>query len=256
MTDLERAAAFEEAMRDAGVERTVETPFGPALFNETYRMLWMLNVLRVDRAGNASATEIAAEAERVQGGAGLPHRRVLFVEPEAGTRLAPGFRKLGWTADHFAFMVLKRPSAREADTSVVEPVRGADLADLRRAVTVEQLPETGAEELKHIIEAGRLFERPGKARHFGVRVDGRVVSATDLFSDGRTAQVEEVATLPEFRGKGYASAVVQRAVDEAVAAGHDFVFLTADVDDWPRELYRRLGFDEVGSKWAFLKRVA
>jgi GNAT superfamily N-acetyltransferase len=256
MNDLERAAAFEEALRDACVERVVETRFGPALFNDTYRILWMLNVLRVERAGNATAEEIAQEAEQVQGLAGVPHRRVLVTDPDAGTCLAPGFRKLGWTSDHFLFMVLKRPSQRSADSSGVTEVGVETLFELRRAITMEQLPDTTPDELEQIIDSHALFEGPGNARHFAVVVDGQVASATDLFSDGQTAQVEEVATLPQFRGRGYASAVVQRAVDEALATGHDFVFLTADVDDWPKELYARLGFDDVGSKWAFLKREA
>jgi hypothetical protein len=77
MSDFKRAAAFEEAIRDSGTERVVETRFGPALFNETYRELWLLNVLRVERPGVAAGDEIASEAERVQ--AGLPHRRVLIL---------------------------------------------------------------------------------------------------------------------------------------------------------------------------------
>ena len=58
--------------------------------------------------------------------------------------------------------------------------------------------------------------------------------------------MEAVATLPAHRGRGYASAVVLRAVEEALAAGHDLVFLTADDDDWPKELYARLGFEQIG----------
>ena len=58
--------------------------------------------------------------------------------------------------------------------------------------------------------------------------------------------MEAVATLPAHRGRGYASAVVQHAVGEALAAGHDLIFLTALADDWPKELHARLGFEEVG----------
>jgi len=251
MTDFARAAAFEEAMRDSAIERVVQTRFGPALFNDTYRDLWMLNVLRVEQAHGASAEEIAAEAERVQ--AALPHRRLLVLGTEAGAGLAAGFEGLGWKTDRFAFMVLKRAPTRPADTSIVTEVPVEALAGLREAIGREQLPEMSASALAQLRESSAVFEESGKARHFAVEVDGRVVSATDLFSDGKTAQVEEVATLPEFRGRGYASAVVQRAVDEALAAGHDFVFLTADVDDWPKALYGRLGFDAVGTEWAFLR---
>jgi ribosomal protein S18 acetylase RimI-like enzyme len=255
MTELERAAAFEEAMRDAGVERVVQTRFGPALFNDTYSIVWMLNVLRVETPGDASAEEIATEAERVQGASGIKHRRVLVTDPEAGRRLAPGFAGLGWKPDNFLFMVWRRKPEKLADTALVSEVRHDDLTQLRRAVNLEQLPDTTADELDQVMASSHLVEEPGRARHFAVVVEGQVVSATDLFSDGRTAQVEDVATLPEHRGRGYASAVVQRAVDEALADGHDFVFLTADADDWPKELYRKLGFEEVGSTWAFRKRL-
>jgi hypothetical protein len=47
---------------------------------------------------------------------------------------------------------------------------------------------------------------------------------------------------------------VRRAVEEAVAGNHEFIFLVADGDEWPKKLYNRLGFEEVGSRFAFLKR--
>jgi hypothetical protein len=49
MNDLERAAAFEEEIRNRCIERVVETRFGPALFNDTYSAVWNLNVVRVAR---------------------------------------------------------------------------------------------------------------------------------------------------------------------------------------------------------------
>ena len=76
MSELERAAAFEELIRDRCVERVVETRFGPALFNDTLSTIWSLNVLRAEQPGDATAEEIAAEADRVQ--AELGHRRVIL----------------------------------------------------------------------------------------------------------------------------------------------------------------------------------
>ena len=35
-------------------------------------------------------------------------------------------------------------------------------------------------------------------------------------------------------------------------AGSDLTFLLADRDDWPKELYRRLGFDEIGFVYDFV----
>jgi ribosomal protein S18 acetylase RimI-like enzyme len=82
-------------------------------------------------------------------------------------------------------------------------------------------------------------------------VDGEPVSFTNLYLDGDTAQVEAVATLEAHRGRGYAKAVVARAVAEAEAAGATWIFLVADAEDWPQEMYRKLGFDGVGYYWRF-----
>ncbi|MGN8604136.1 UNVERIFIED_CONTAM: GNAT family N-acetyltransferase, partial [Campylobacter jejuni] len=83
----------------------------------------------------------------------------------------------------------------------------------------------------------RRFSAAGNARHFAVLVDGQPVSSTDLFSDGRTAQIEDVGTLPEHRGAGHASTVVLKALEDAHAMRHDFIFLVADARDWPKEMY-------------------
>ncbi len=73
-----------------------------------------------------------------------------------------------------------------------------------------------------------------------------IVATSGSSAEARAAQVEDVGTLPEHRGRGYASAVVLAAIAAAREHGADFVFLVADKEDWPKELYRRLGFDELG----------
>jgi predicted GNAT family acetyltransferase len=83
-------------------------------------------------------------------------------------------------------------------------------------------------------------------RFFAVELDGEVVSYSDLYVNGADAQVEDVGTLPEQRNRGHATAVVLGAIAAAREAGAEFVFLVADAHDWPKELYGRLGFDEVG----------
>jgi GNAT superfamily N-acetyltransferase len=126
------------------------------------------------------------------------------------------------------------------------------LRPIREAILGEWLGDLDGEVLRQIGESDRRFAEAGNARHFAVVVGGEPVSSTDLFSDGRTAQIEDVGTLPDHRGAGYASAVVMKALEEARAMGHDFIFLIADARDWPKEMYRRLGFDGIGEKYAFL----
>jgi predicted GNAT family acetyltransferase len=61
------------------------------------------------------------------------------------------------------------------------------------------------------------------------------------------AQIEEVATLEEHRGRGYARAVVRTAIEAAQQSGHRVLIINATADDWPKEMYRRLGFEAISS---------
>jgi ribosomal protein S18 acetylase RimI-like enzyme len=249
--ELERAAAFEDALVESAADRIERVPLGTAVVTDSLPVVWSLNHLRVDQAG-ATVEEIAAEAERLQGGAGLEHRRVIIEDEGSGRELEEGFSALGWKPDVFLFMVPRREPHRAVDTSEVVEVEHEDLHPIREAILGEWLGEMDNEVLRQIGESDRRVAQAGNARHFAVVVNGKPVSSTDLFSDGRTAQIEDVGTLPDHRGVGHASAVVLKALEEARAMGHDFIFLVADARDWPKEMYRRLGFDAVGEKYAFL----
>ena len=45
---------------------------------------------------------------------------------------------------------------------------------------------------------------------------------------------------------------MSKALDEARQADHDLIFLIANRDDWPKELYSKLGFNVVGQIWEFV----
>jgi GNAT superfamily N-acetyltransferase len=250
-TELERAVAFEEALREAAVDLVEPNPLGSAVFTDSLPLVWSLNLLRVDRP-EATAEEIAAEAERLQSGAGLEHRRVSIQDEAAGRELENGFTALGWKPDVFLFMVPRRDPHRPVDTSGVVEVEREELRPIREAILGEWLGDAADEVIPQLSESDRRFAAAGNARHFAVTVGGKAVSSTDLFSDGRTAQIEDVGTLPDHRGSGHASAVVMKALEEARAMGHEFIFLVAGARDWPKEMYRRLGFDAIGEKYAYL----
>jgi len=111
--------------------------------------------------------------------------------------------------------------------------------------------------IMQLVENKRSLSRAIETRFFAARVDGRVASYCELYSDGSTAQIENVLTLEPFRNRGLARATVSHARAEAKRSGHDLIFLVADRDDWPKKLYAKLGFDEVGRIWEFVRpRVA
>lgn len=239
----ELARAYDFLARgDMGGTRKEETASGSAVFTDELPRRLDGNYLWVDRY--AEPEELVAEAGRHE-------RRLIFVpDPEIGERLAPWFERQGWRVDRHVVMVQLREPEREADLSLVREIGEEELRPARKRVLRGQ-PWATDEVLEQIFAAKRMIGERVRARFFGAVVDGEVVSYSDLYQDGADAQVEDVGTLPGHRDRGYASAVVLAAIEAARRDGADFVFLVADANDWPKELYRRFGFDTVGNYTKF-----
>ncbi len=255
-TELDRALAFEKALRARCAERIVPFRFGRAYFNDSHPRVWYLNGLVVDGTMDVDPGELAAEAELLHTDAGQAHRRCDVPDEAVGAKLERFFRRIGWKVDQELVMAHRGGGGRPADAPMVEEVAREDLLPLRAEISRAEPWGKDEDVVEEILDANHLWEEAANARYFTVRVEGSPVAAADLYSDGRIAQVEAVATLPTHRNLGHASAVVLRAVEEAQAAGHDLVFLDADAGDWPKELYTRLGFEEIGRTWSFLRTPA
>jgi ribosomal protein S18 acetylase RimI-like enzyme len=250
--ELERALEFL-ALADHGGTRREPFAYGTAVFDGRLPRRWDSNYLLVEHVPDEiGAEELAAEAERLQGAAGLAHRKLELRDEEVGARLEPQFRALGWTVNRHLLMALHRRPDRSPDPSLVHEVDAAALRDVRARQM--QSYEWGADpEVVEQLYASKTFlAQVVDTRFFAVLLDGRPVSWTDLYLADGTGQIEDVGTLQEHRGHGYASAVVLHAAAVARHAGADFVFLVADDQDWPKELYRKLGFDGLGRVYEFL----
>jgi ribosomal protein S18 acetylase RimI-like enzyme len=246
--ELARVHAFEHAVNMAGTKK-VASPLGHGVLTPELPARHDSNFLFIDRARDSG--EAIAEADRILGGAGRGHRVIVTFDEELGERLRPEFNALGWRTQRHIFMVQRREPEKTADLSVV---READEAALRpgRRQRILAEPWGNPELAEQILDSKILLGERADTRFYAVAVDNEIVAWTDLYIGKDIAQVEDVATLEEHRGKGYATAVVLRAVDEARKAGADLVYLVADEEDWPKEWYRRLGFDVVGRIYKFI----
>lgn len=234
--ELARAWAFLDRADMAG-ERAVGSSVGTAIYDDQVPLRLDSNFLRVERP--AEAGDVLAEAER------LGRRMIVFRSTDEGERLAPFFAERGWLVRRHLLMAQLRDPADGADLGLVEEVAEEELRPARRRV-VEGEPWSKPEVMAQLFAGKHRIGERVSARFFAVKLGGEVVSYSDLYQDADEAQVEDVGTLPEHRGRGYAKAVVLAAIAAARADGAGFVFLVADRDDWPKELYRRLGFDELG----------
>jgi predicted N-acetyltransferase YhbS len=95
----------------------------------------------------------------------------------------------------------------------------------------------------------------GRRRPFtvGLREDGRIACSAKLYAREirwgahslRATGIGAVFAQPEYRGRGYASAMLGAVLDAERAAGTDFAFLFSDLDP---AFYERLGFVPLASR--------
>ena len=254
MHEVERAFAFLDSQDERVAEQLVPTRYGPVVVDTRLPLVHDLNFLRAETPGGASAAQLAAEAERVQGAApGVQHRRVNIRGEEERERLEPQFVELGWEPQRFVLMVHRHAPDRPADAEV----REVDDPTLRplRVEAIRGMPHGKNEMLvQQIVEHHRRFAETIPTRLFAAEVDGRLVAHAELYSEGGVGQVEDVLTLPEYRGRGLARALVLHAVEASLADGNELTFLVSDADDWPQRLYERLGFETIGRYARFLRQ--
>ena len=250
MSDFDRAVAFLRAGERLLADRVEPLPWGEAVLTPSLPRVYDGSFVVVESA--VAAPEVAKETDRVLGSAGLGHRRVNVADERIAARLTPVFDDLGWEAQGLLVMAL-RATPEPEPVGGLEEVDPAELEELR-AEAIRSYPWGSADVVEQLLERDRRRAERMTVRAFAVRADGRLVSQALLFRDGSdVAQVENVETLEAYRGRGYAKATVTGAIHAAGDAG--LVFLVADAEDWPQQLYRRLGFEAVGQEAQFLRRA-
>jgi GNAT superfamily N-acetyltransferase len=248
-----RALAFIRELSLASAGHVGPFRFGTVVSDPTRPAIWDRNFVFLEgSAAEAEPTEVAAEVDRVQ--ASVRHRRAVVHDEVAAIRLAPGFRDLGWSVSRYLVMVLEgEPPAPRHD---VVTVTDAELEpSLREFIRHEDAPKSKQDE-DQLVSLHAPIRSVVDVRVFAHQETGSPVSWCELYSEGSTGQVEDVITLPEHRGHGYASAVVAAASHASLAAGHDLTFLVVNEVDGPRALYERLGFGAFGREHAFFRPPA
>jgi ribosomal protein S18 acetylase RimI-like enzyme len=246
---IERIHAFMRRAEEGVCDEVVKTAHGTALLTPSLPLVWQVNAIRVENP-HASVAELTAEADAVQ--AAFGHRKLVMHDERMGERLAPQLVKAGWNVFRVLIMLRQRPADRPlepgAGAEVSREVGAAALAAFRR----EQPFGWQDEAVRQLAEMDDRYTRVLAARDFAAPPDDPAC-ACRLYTHDGLAQVEEVGTLEARRGRGHARAAVAAAADAAEADGCEQVFMVTDAADWPQQLYRRLGFDEIGATYEFLK---
>jgi RimJ/RimL family protein N-acetyltransferase len=237
----ERIDRFRRRLQHEAAGRAVPTAHGVAFLDDALPIVYDHNYLVVEGAA-AGAAELAAEADDAL--EARHHRRVIVEGGADG--LAGDFAELHYAlATHLVLAHTREPD-RLVDTSAVREVELDDILPGRTLTTLRE--PWGDDEIAHQLnEATRRLAGAVPTRFFAATVGDEIAGWCELRVHDGVAQIEDVEVLQEHRGRGLGRAVVQHALDEAQRSA-EVVFLEALAEDWPRELYAKLGFTSVGRR--------
>src|SRR5260221_10338570 len=241
----DRIGTFSRTLAEAAAEERVPFAHGLGLFSDSLPIVYDASYLRVDEL--TSAQEHASEADALM--ERFWHRRI--ATNHGGAALAGGLRELGWAQSTHLVMAHLREPDRRVDTSAVREVPLEALEEPHTRVTLAEAYGSG-ELAEQLFAAKRRIGAAMPTRYFAVELEGAVAAYCELRSDGTTAQIEDVNALAAYRGRGLGRAVVQHALDEGRAT-NALVFIEALADDWPKELYAKLGFETIDERHLFLR---
>jgi ribosomal protein S18 acetylase RimI-like enzyme len=250
--ELNRALAFIARVDEGAATEVREWRLGTALITPELPRVWDASYFRVESPGDGDGERIADETTSIARDAGLAHAALVFTDDEAVARFRPGLESAGFEEVRFVLMALREvPEAPEAG---VTEVSFDDVAPSRRELTLEMF--TGDEVLAdQLHELDRRLESTVGGRWFAIRNGGEIVSRAWLLQADGVGQVEDVATSRSHRGKGLARSVVSTAARTSSAAGNDLTFVIADDGATTPQLYRKTGFEPMGYRWRFVKRL-
>lgn len=247
---LARVLAFQEGIARRSAQRLVPVAGGFAVLDDRYPASYEHNQLYLTAPITAAA--VVAEADRVL--RRRRHRYVTALDGDVARRLTPGLLAAGYREEGSVVMVLAgRPERDAPATAATERVPLDALRDADARAWDERYPDLPPDIVTQLFERRTTTAAACALSTHVVRADGGIVAWCNLYRVGREAQVESVNTLPRWRKRGFARAVVLDAVSAARDAGCELIFLVADRDDWPRDFYERLGFVVVAEQRSFAR---
>ena len=240
-----RARDWHHATQAAVCDVLEPWAYGTVVRATRYPSYFDFNLVRVEGDPAMSIEALAAFADEAL--AGLAHRRIDFDLVAAAEPLRAGFEAKGWKSTRLVWMRHETPPPPGPDVPVEEvPYDAVD--DLRVAWHVEDFP--GRDPGAYHAQAREVAERRN-VQVFAVRHGGAPVAFAQLERNDAVAEITQVYVHPEHRGSGRGTAMTRAAIDAAGAVRD--LWIAADDDDRPKELYARLGFRPAWTAMEFVR---
>jgi GNAT superfamily N-acetyltransferase len=169
--------------------------------------------------------------------AGLEHRRIDFEVIGAADERRTEFEARGWQSTRLLWMHHEVPPPPLGPPVSVEEVPYDAVQELRVAWHREDFPDLDPSSF--IVQSREVALRRD-VQILTVREGGAPISFAQLERDGPAAEISQVYVHPDHRGGGRGTAMTRAAIEAADDV--EDLWIVADDEDRPKELYARLGF--------------
>jgi ribosomal protein S18 acetylase RimI-like enzyme len=234
----ERARAWQHGIQAAVCDVFDPWEFGTVVRAPRYPGYFDFNLVRVEREPSMSVEALVAFTDEAL--ADHTHRRLDFEPADVGDPLRPAFKPYGYASERLVWMRHARARPDLPSEVLVEEVPYETARPLRMQWFAEDFPD--AQLGDHLSEAREVALLLG-ARVFAV-IEGREsVAYAQLERVGQSAEIRQLYVRPDHRGRGIGTALTCAAID--AAGDPEELWIVADDEGRPKELYARLGFDPV-----------
>jgi GNAT superfamily N-acetyltransferase len=246
LNELERHAA---AWRRAGMEAVCDViepwEHGMVFRATRYPSYYDFNVVWVEGDPGLGADELVAVADDAL--AGLEHRRLDFELAEAGEAVRADLEAAQFEPTRLLWMLHAEPLPPGPDIEV-EEVDYDSVLDLRLAWHHEDFPDL---DTRDYLDNARELAMTHDVWVIAPIEDGEPIGFAQVERIGRAAEVTQVYVRPDRRGGGRGTAITRAAIE---AAGDvDDLWIVADDEGRPKELYARLGFRPAWTSYEFTR---
>jgi GNAT superfamily N-acetyltransferase len=232
-----RARAWRSATHAAVCDLIEPWAHGTVVRATRYPSYFDFNLVRVEEDPAMGVEELVAVADEAL--AGLAHRRLDFDDVGVADALRPGFEAIGWKATRLVWMRHEAPPPPGPPIDVREVPYDA-VHELRVAWHEEDFPDQSAAAYH---AQSREVAMSREVRVLAVHEGDRPIAFAQLEHGDDAAEVAQVFVHPDYRGGGRGTAMTRAAI-EAAGDVRD-LWIAADDEDRPKELYARLGFRTV-----------
>jgi len=237
----------------------VRTSWGTIYRDDRFPLIHQANLGWVSVLPDDGPTKILEDLDREFQGTGVSDRVLVFEDAQTAFEVQEEFVRLGFRPT--AELALAKVGLPDCIVNPELEIRGAgegtaedDFGSVIRAT--EAAFGYSPAVLEQMWGLWRDRSRKIGLRPYVAYLNGKPAGTVSVWPRGIFAWIDDVATHPNFRLRGVARTMIFEACKRAIEARCEWIVLTSDLFDTPKEMYQTLGFEPIGEVRGFLRESA